>query len=159
MTSHAQTLDNPVLVPFGLPEYVKGTSPAAGALFSEATPGGEARRLVTVFARIVTDANIADRTVYLEYLDPEGNRILIAGGPVTQSASSTNDYAWQAFLGQSDWAVDSTVLVTLPPVLLLPQFSWRINIANVQVGDQISRVRYVRERFYIGSPLALAPPS
>lgn len=156
MRDRTPFLDSPPLVRYGsVPEYVKGSSPAAGAAFSQAVPGQYYQRLVSVFARLVTDANVADRTVYLEYLDPEGNRILIAGAPVAQAASTTTDYAFQAFVGQSDWPVDATVLVTLPPLLLLPTFSWRIGAANIQTGDQLSRIRFVQERFYTGDPLAL----
>lgn len=157
MSGHAQPLDNPVLVPYGIPEYVKATSPAAGAAFTEAIEGGFYDRLVTVFCRLVTAADVADRQVYLEYLDPEGNRYAIAGAPVTQSASSTNDYAFQAFLGQSDWPIDDTILITLPPILLLPTFSWRIVVDNIAATDALSRIRFVRERFYVGQPIALRP--
>jgi len=143
----SQLLDAPNLPRYGLAEYAKGVSPAAGANFTEAVPGHYAIRLVTVFFRLVTDANVARRTAMVEYLDPEGNRCLVAGAPVTQAATSTNDYAFQAFVGQSDWAVASTVLVTLPPLLLLPTFSWKITVDTIQAGDQLSRIRYVRERF------------
>jgi hypothetical protein len=45
--------------------------------------------------------------------------------------------------------------VTLPPLLLLPTFSWRIGVASIQVGDQLSRIRFVRELFYTGEPISL----
>lgn len=152
MEPAAPLLDAPPLLRYGPPEYVKGAQPAAGAEFAEAIGAGYWQRLITVFVRLVTDANVAERTVALEYLDGEGQRCLIAGAPVTQSASATNDYAFQAFVGQSDWSVISTVLVTLPPLLLLPTMQWRIEVDNVQVGDQLSRIRYFRERFYPVDP-------
>lgn len=155
MGAYSSPLDNPRLVPYGIPEYVKGTSPAVATAFTGTVAGGFYERLATVFCRLVTDASVADRQVYLEYLDADGNRYAIAGAPVTQSANSTNDYAFQAFVGQSDWPVDDTVLVTLPPVLMLPTFSWKLVVDNVQAGDQLSRVRFIRERFYVGNPLAL----
>lgn len=155
MESYTSPLDNPRLVPYGIPEYVQGIAPAANVAFTGTVAGGFYERLVTVFCRLVTDATVADRQVYLEYRDADGNRYGIAGAPVTQSASATNDYAFQGFVGQSDWPVDDTVLVTLPPILMLPTFSWRLVIDNGQAGDQLSRIRFVRERFYVGNPLAL----
>ena len=153
----APLLDAPVLRRYGIPEYVKGAQPAAAAHFSEAVGGGYLTRLITVFCRLVTDATAANRAVAVEYLDPESSRFLIAGAPVTQPASTTTDYAWQAFVGQSDWTVDDTVLVTLPPLLLLPTMTWRIFVDNIQAGDQLSQVRYVRERFYPPDPVPGLP--
>lgn len=160
-TRRARTwpLDSPPLIRVGLPEYVKGAQPAAGASFTDRIPGQHAARLVTLFVRLVTDANVADRTVIVQYLDPEGNPVLVVGAPVTQSASATNDYAFQAFLGRSDWPVGDTILVTLPPLLLIPTFSWTITIDNVQVGDQLSRIRFIRETFYMGDPVAFREPA
>lgn len=155
MHSHAPDLDSPPLVRIGLPEYVKLTSPAAGAAFTASVPGQYYERLVTVFCRLVTSATVAERQVYLQYTDPEGQAFAIAGAPVTQSESSTNDYAFQAFLGQSDWPVNDTILVTLPPVLLLPTFSWTIGVDNIDTTDAITRVRVFRERFYTGQPISL----
>lgn len=79
----APVLDAPPLQRIGLPEYVKAASPAAGANFSQAIDGSNFVRLVTVWCRLVTDANVGNRTVYVEYRDPEANTVLIAGAPVT----------------------------------------------------------------------------
>ncbi len=141
-------LDSPPLVRIGLPEYVQRPSPAAAAAFQENIPGDYFARFLTVFFRLVTDATVANRTAAIEYRDHEDNRMVLAGAPVTQSASSTNDYAFTAWLGQPDWSVISTILVPIPPLLLLPTFDMRIVIDGVQAGDQLSRIRFMWERFY-----------
>lgn len=151
----APMLDAPPLVRYGIPSYVLGETPAAGAAFRTSVPGQNYVRLVTVFCRLVTDATVEDRGVFLEYLDGAGNRFAIAGAPVTQSALSTNDYSFQAQLEEAAWPIDGTILVPLAPVLLLPTFSWRLSAENLQAGDAISRVRYIEELFYTGEPLAL----
>ena len=145
-------LDEWPLVRFGIPDYVQAASPAVATAFVQKIDGAHFTRLVTLFVRLVTDANVAERQVFIEYSDAEGNTFAVMGAPVTQSASSTNDYAFQGFLSQVDWPVNDTILAPLLPLILLPTFDFRIGVDGVQVGDQLSRVRYVRERFFTDSP-------
>ena len=150
-------LDSPPLIRRGLPEYVQRPSPAVATAFREAIPGQYFARFITVFCRVVTDANVANRTVAIEYRDHEQNRMVLAGAPVVQTATTTTDYAFTAWLGQPDWAVISTVLVPIPPLLLLPTFDMGIIIDTVQAGDQISRVRFMWETFYTTDQPPVAP--
>lgn len=153
MRAEAPLLDAPPLIRYGeVPSLEYGAQPAVATAFIQAIEGRYYTRLVTVFCRLVTDANVADRQVFIDYRDAADARYAIAGAPVTQAASTTTDYAFQAFVGQSDWPVDDTVLVTLPPVILLPTHDFRIGIDNVQAADQLSQVRFVWERFWTGAP-------
>ena len=142
------TLDSPPLVRYGLPERVFGTSPAAGTDFTQAVDARYFVRLMSVFCRLVTDATVASREVVLEYRDQAANRYDLMGAPVTVSATSTNDYCFSSFQGQADWPEDSSILVPLHPVILLPSDDFRLHIVNVQATDQLSRIRFVWERFY-----------
>lgn len=144
----APVLDSPPLARYGLPEYVVGDSPAAGANFTQLIEGRYHTRLVSLFVRLVTDANAANRTLRLELLDGQSNVFDVAGNPVTYPASSTEDYSFSAYQAQGEWEVAATNLVPLHPVLLPPTFSFRIAVTNIQVGDQLSRIRWVWERFY-----------
>lgn len=146
-------LDSPPLYRYGsVPTVEYGTSPAAAADFIQPITGRYFVRLLTVFARLVTDANVAERQLFIDYRDDADRRFAIAGAPVGQDESTTTDYAFQAFVGQSDWPIDGVVLVTLPPLILSPGYDWRIGIANGEAGDQISAVRWTSERFYTGAP-------
>lgn len=147
-------LDAPALIRFGGPEVVYGTSPAAGADFSAEVGEGYLSRLVSVFARLVTDANVASRELVVEYRDGQDQRLQLYGAPVTVSASDTVDYAYSVFQPRAEWEVDSSILVPLGPFLLEPSWDFRLHVVNVQAGDQLSRIRYVRERFY---PLDAVP--
>ena len=148
----APVLDAPVLRRYGEPEYVRGAQPAAAAHFTQAIGGGYLTRLVTVFARLVTDATAANRTVLLEYRDEAARRWHIDGAPVTQPASTTTDWSWSAFRGQPDWTVDDTVMLALSPVLLLPTMDFRVFVDNIQAGDQLSLVAFTQERFFPPDP-------
>lgn len=146
----APLLDAPPLRRYGLPEYVRGDAPAAGAHFSQAIDGRYMTRFLTVFARLVTDANVANRTVLVEFRDDADRRYAMSGAPVTQSASSTNDWAFNAFQGQAEWEIDGTITVTLAPLLLPPTHDIRVFVDNIQVGDQLSLISFTWERFYWG---------
>ena len=151
-TPVAPLLDAPPLTRYGLPELVYGISPAAGADFTQAVEGQVYVRLVSVFCRLVTDATVAAREVVVEYRDAADLRFGLSGAPVTVAASTTVDYAFSVFQGQADWPADTTILVPLAPVLLLPTWDFRLHIVNVQATDQISRIRYTWERFYADGP-------
>ena len=150
----APVVDAPPLRRYGAPEYVKGEQPSVAAMFSSEVGGGYWSRLLSLHVRLVTDANAADRQVLVEYRDDADNRYMVSGAPVTQSASDTVDWLFDAFQAQAEWEVDGSVLVPLKPLLLLPGHDFRVFVANLQVGDQLSRIRFWRERFY---PLDATP--
>lgn len=151
-------LDAPPLVRYGLPELVHGAQPAAGADFVLAITGSFFARLVSLFCRLTTDANVAAREVVVEYRDGAGLRYALFGAPVTVAASDAVDFSFSAYHGQAEWAVDGSVLVPLGPQLLLPTHDLRVHVVNAQAGDQLSDVRLVWERFYTASqPPILAP--
>lgn len=144
-------LDAPPLRRYGLVPVVEyGVQPAAGAMFSRTIPGQYFERLLTVFFRLVTDANVAERQVAIEYRDSAARRFAFAAPVTTQGESTTTDYAFQAFLGQSDWEADGTVMVTLPPLILSPGHDWRIFVGAIEATDQLSAIRFVVERFLTG---------
>lgn len=141
-------LDSPALQRYGVPERVAPTSPAAGADFTQTVDGAFYARLVAVFVRLVTDANVANRLVVVDYRDSAGNRYDVQGPNSTQAASTTLDYCLSAFQADEKANIDGTALATLHPMLLLPSDQFRIHVQNMQVGDQLSRIRFTWERFY-----------
>lgn len=144
----APLLDAPPLRRYGLPELVYGAQPAAGADFVQAVDGWYYARLVSLFCTLTTDANAADREVVVEYRDQDDARFALAGAPVTVSANSSVSFFFSAWQGQAEWQVDGSVLVPLPPLLLDPTYDFRLHVVNAQVGDQLSAIRFVWERFY-----------
>jgi hypothetical protein len=148
----APVLDSPGLARFGYPELVKGSSPVAGAHFVQSVDSGLAARLLSVHVRLVTSATVADRQVVVEYRDEADNRFMLCGPNATQAASLTGDYIFSVFQPLVVATVDSSILVPLAPILLYPAFDFRIYVAAIDTTDQLSRVRFVWERFYLGVP-------
>lgn len=144
----APILDSPPLVRVGLPFVEYGVSPAAATDFSYTVKGDHFVRLVSVFCRLVCDANVASREVVVSYENQAGDRFGLAGAATTLPASQTGDYFFSATLGTDIFTVDSSALAPLPPILLRPTEVFKLHVVNVQAADQLSRIRYVVERFY-----------
>lgn len=150
MEAHPRTpiLDAPPYVRYGLPDVFTGDSPAAGADFLNKIGGTFAERLLTVFCRLVCSADVANREVVLEYLDNAGNRFYVAGAATVAVADTTVDYCFDAFRTVDTFTVDGSVLVPMAPIILQPTQAWRLHVVNIDNTDQLSRIRYSRERFY-----------
>lgn len=152
-------LDTPALQRYGLPERIIAASPAVATDFTQNVDGQFYARLVGVFCRLVTDANAANRQVVVDYRDVAGNRYDVSGPNAVQAATLTVDYCFSAYAPEEKTAVDGTTIVPLHPLLLLPTDQFRIHVAAVQAGDQLSRIRFTWERFYSDVPLPGRSPS
>jgi hypothetical protein len=141
-------LDAPPLQRYGRPSLEYGASPAAGAHFTQKIAGNYLVRLVSVFCRLVTDSNVADRQVIVEYRDSDGNRFSLSGSNATQAASLTGDWYFTPMQPYVSATVDGTVLQPLVPLLLTPTQDFRIYVPNIAAADQLSRIRFVWERFF-----------
>lgn len=148
----APDLGSPPLRRYGLPAYNERQNPAAGAHFSEQPRGLYRTRLLSVFCRLVTDATAANRTVLVEYRDDGDQRYMISAAPVTQAATNTNDWVFDVWQGQAEWTVDDSIIVPLKPLILPPLHDFRIFVDNIQVGDQLSLIRFWWEQFFAESP-------
>jgi len=144
----APLLDAPPLRRYGLPAWEYRDSPAAAAHFTEELGGLYIVRLISLHVRLVTDANVANRTVLVEYRDAADARLDFSGAPVVQTATDTVDWIFSAFQGQAEWEIDDSILVPLKPSFLPPTFDFRVFVDNIQAGDQLSRIRFKWERFY-----------
>lgn len=141
-------IDSPPLRRYGLPELVYGETPAAGAGLTISLDGNFLVRLLSLYLTLTTDATVGDRQVTVSYADQAGDRFMVAGAPVTQAASSVNDWCFSVFQPQAEWPVDATILVPLAPKLLLPTQKIVVAVGGIEVADAITGVRYTWERFY-----------
>lgn len=152
MGTVAPDLTVPGLRPFAPPFAVLGASPAAGAEFAQGIDSGHWWMLLSLFVRLTTDTNAANRTLRVEYRDEADNIWHVNGNPVTYPASSTEDFSFSVWHPQGEWEVAPTTnLVPLAPMLLQPAWDFHIEVDNIQVGDTLTRIRYVVQKFYAPS--------
>ncbi len=116
------------------------SSPAAGAEFSVAVPGGVLWRVASIKARLTTAVAAANRQPNLEVTD--GTTFLFGVGAVSnQVASSVVDHSW--IQGYATNAADFTPgewSNFFPEFPLLDGYVIRTNTGNIQAADQWSQV-------------------
>jgi len=115
--------------------------PAVASSVTVVVPEAVRWILLAVCFRVVTDANVANRTPVLTVLDGSGvARARVAAGFAT-TASTTVDYTFAN--GLAEWDSAGTTIASGPgPVLPLQDGdSLVISVDGVQAGDQVSRVR------------------
>jgi hypothetical protein len=121
-------------------EVVPGTAPAAGANFSLTSPGRPGWRLVAVLFRLVTDANVADRAVTVDYDDGNGTLFGSNGVGFVVAASTTELFAFQENIGQAAWNTRSQAFAPLLPAEFQGGRKLQINVLGIQATDQLDRI-------------------
>ena len=121
-------------------EIVYGDKPAAGSSFSVTTPGRPGWLLLAVTFRLVTDANVADRAVTVDYDDGNGSLFGSNGFGAVVQASTTEVFAFAANVGQAAWNTQGQAFVPLLPVEFQGGQKLQVNVKNVQATDQLDRI-------------------
>jgi hypothetical protein len=121
-------------------EIVLGTTPAAGASYSLTSPGRPGWLLLAVTFRLVTDANVADRAVTVDYDDGNGSLMASNGFGAVVAASTTELFAFQANIGQAAWNTRGQAFAPLLPAEFQGGQKLQINVLGVQATDQLDRI-------------------
>ena len=132
----------------GVLQTISVDSPAAGSDWSEAMAGNQMQRLRSVHARLVTDANVADRSVHLEVEEHSSFRDLNFFSGVKQPASTTREYTFAPVFGLLAYEDDNDIIIPIPANMAINS-ARDVGTAtvNLQVGDQWSEIRVNVETF------------
>jgi hypothetical protein len=130
---------------------VNGDKPAAGVGFALTNPylresrrdAGGVATLIAVTFELVTDANVANRFVSVDYADDQ--QVYARNGVQGAVAASTNParFTFQAYRGQSEANTNADVFAPLLPVSFPAGHRLLVAIANVAAGDQLDKLRFV----------------
>lgn len=130
-----------------LPDHLLGAQPAAGVAFVQALDSRWWWRFRAVRFQLVADANAANRFVSVDFCDAEGTSWIRNPALAVQIAAATQVYDFcersipvSGIAGQPQFADLSKVFVP-------PGWQLRINVSNVQVGDQLSAIRMYVDKF------------
>lgn len=146
----AAGLVRPFVYGLAYEEEFQVASPAAGAELNYAITGAYWERLCAFTFRLVADANAANRFVSLQVLDQDANILAAIPSAAVVTAGQTRDFS---FVVEQPAAVGP-----LGGFFYSPLFSYflrtgwivHVEVDQIQVGDQISRVNGIRERFPTG---------
>jgi hypothetical protein len=141
----------------GFQQPVDGTNPAAGSSYTHSLKGVFISRLRACVFTLTTDANAANRYVTVEYQGSDGTPFCVNAAAVTVSANSTQRFAGSVRRGVAEWAANTDVLFPLEDVYLEGGNVLKINVASIQVGDTLTLIRFVFDRFPTGEALLPDP--
>lgn len=116
-------------------------NPLVATGFSIPTSGAGEQTLEALTFTLVTDGNAANRIAVLKFLDPTGVSFAEIAASFTQAATLTSVYTFATGIQQFGANGAANIGVPVPPFKLDVSLSLSVSITNVQVGDQISKVR------------------
>lgn len=137
-------------------ELVDIADPAVAIDWTYTPQGGSWEELVYLHARLVTDANAANRTPTLTVADQRTRAVYEAPVIAAQAASLTIDYSWARDLGTTYPVIGGKVALALPRIILRPGWTVSVVTGAVQAGDQWSAVRATVLRYRDADPPQLA---
>lgn len=150
MRGDVLTLAPSGLVLRGTLEKFSVPPPAAGANFARVTGQGYVERIRSLTFQLVTSAVVANRVVTIEYQDADTNRWGMVALADVQAASTTAVYGFG--IGDSGGVRAGLTRYSYPllDVYLYPGDRIASAIQLVDVGDQVSAIRGLVERYSLG---------
>lgn len=143
----ARLMADPPGFAIGWQEPVYIDNPAAGAVPTYTIGGRYWERLVSARFQLVTSAVVANRNPRWTIRDANGQAVNSVRAGFNVPASTT--ITVHNTVGAADFAADSsgTSYGYLPNLVFPPGWSWRLNVTGIDVGDAITSVILVVQRF------------
>lgn len=126
------------------------TSPAAGAGFSITVSPKYWERGLSLAFQLVTDATDISRFPILTVKDQEGVIVWATSPPGGPGQSATGQFTFAPDTAAAGLSANGYFIGLFPEFFLIPTWTVNITVANIASGDQISNIRWYRERFITG---------
>lgn len=130
----------------GFTEVVQGTQPAAGASFTFPMVGDYFTRPLSLVGQLVADANAANRYLHLHYQDAQGVVYAVGGSGMAIAANATVQFSLLADIGINIATTAVLTIAPLPYLFMRPTDVLKLDVHNIQAGDQLSQLVLVLER-------------
>ena len=127
-------------------------APAAGQAFQQQLGGSFIHRLVAVNFTLATSAVAANRYCTVQVIGGDNLPFVVNGAAVTVSANSTQRFQGSINIATGSWAANTDVFFPLTPAFLFGSNLLRIDVANIDAGDQLSAIHVVWDRFFEAMP-------
>jgi hypothetical protein len=149
MTASTRGLLSPFTADQGWQDFIDPASPAAGANFSFQTGGQDFLRIIACTATLTTDANVANRLFALDLLTGRGtNPIRNAATVLVTANTAATVYQWDLCHSVSEWNTGTPVYSPMVDIMLGPGWTVQLTVDNKQVGDTITAIHFVVERYW-----------
>lgn len=140
-------LTQPVAIGLGLQEPFAVQAPAAGQNFSFVADGHGYRRLVSLVLTLTASAVNVNRYLKLQWQGGDGNPYAVAAVAATVGAASVQRYVFSSSYSAQAWNTGTDGFAPLPAVYLAPGDVLASVVDNLDVGDTLTLIRGVMERF------------
>jgi len=132
-------------------ESIPGTQPSAGGGFVRDFEPQYISRLVAIRLRLDTSAVVANRVLTVQYQDGNGTNVEEDGAGVAALAgTSAQVYAGSYQRTSSEWGPAGPIFFPLCGRFMQGGQRLRINVLNMDAGDQLSAIVLSFERFVPG---------
>ncbi len=123
-------------------------NPAAGSGTTFTTLQNQRLELISMFLTLVTDANVANRIVRIHMPGLASDPVFPAHN--VQAASTTIQYVFMTGGVNVDHSGTNNVMYNIMPINFFSEagFPIRIDVSNIQVGDQLSNIALTFKRWY-----------
>lgn len=150
-------LTQPLSFGVGNQIVLAGANPSAGSNFSLQLDSRWVWRLKSCVFTLTTSATVANRYATLEYAEDTTSSCSVMAASVLVLAGST-----QRFCGSSDrtiaeWNTGTDVLFPLDKLFMFGGGTLQILVSGIQVGDTLTKIRFVVERLTTGPDAASGP--
>jgi hypothetical protein len=115
-------------------------SPAVATGMSRTVSGEYVEQPIALLFTFTTDANVANRSVRVEYDDGNGTIFWSDGSGAVVQAGTTSRWRFSSERAAADWDQNNFVFAPLPNVPLFGGQKLQINLTSAQAGDQLSAI-------------------
>jgi len=129
------------------PELYAPADPSVATGFTYVVGTAYNERPISLSFVLTTDANAANRQIGLALLDPFGATVAAMPVASVQAASLVYTYSFLAQVTTPSAVQALKVISPLMNWIIPPSYQLAVTIGSHQVGDQISVIRYYRDRF------------
>jgi hypothetical protein len=122
-------------------ELITPANPAAGAIFTRRVPGETYERYLSIEAKFVTSAAVANRLPFVAYTNGDGVETYRAIGGAVLAAGTTLTMTWSQELDTNAPASAGFMAGPLRDVDLPPGWHVVVGLTNIDAADQISLIQ------------------
>jgi len=123
-------------------------TPAAGVVnLIRFVPGNVWEQPVSLWARLIADATVASRVVFMEIMDDQGG--VITRADTNQTVTAGGDSFWQYNLGENIFTTSftGTRIAPMPNIIMQPGWQTRIRSTAGGPADQVSQIALLLRRW------------
>lgn len=125
-------------------------NPAVDAPSILKTPGSRNFRVLSVSGLLTTSAAVANRGMFLEFLDEDGNVYCHVPANTAVAASTVRRFTFCVDTGSAVSGADGSLMVCIPQLIIRGGHQVKVNWSNADAADALSAMMWYYDELMIG---------